>query len=85
MFSSSYPEAELLTALREKLGALAPEPGYRACMEAAAKLIEEAAYLIAPEVPKSRIVELLLLASEIENIGYDSTLIETSQVAANGR
>lgn len=76
MLSNAAPHIVALTKLREAAGGLEIEASYQACMESAARLVEDAAYKVAEITPGTNVVELLFLAARIEEIGKSTAHIE---------
>lgn len=76
MLSEARPHIVALTKLRETMETLDTELGYQANMEAAARLVEDAAYRVAKLTSSTDVVELLFLAARIEEIGKSSDHIK---------
>jgi hypothetical protein len=69
------PHAQSLTTLREDIAQLDPRKAYAAGMLSAARLVEDGAFTLSPHIPSAKVVELLALASRIEAIADDLSLL----------
>jgi hypothetical protein len=75
VLTRTVPHAQILRHLREEVAKLEAREGYEASLQAAAKMVEDAAYFLAPLAPGTKVVELLKLATRLETIGEDPSLL----------